>query len=492
MRSLPPRLHKACVVAFAIATAWAVLNCVYVYLALGGEKAYRIETAVFILAVLALPLVATRSWRDAPAPVRLSPAHFALLAAVVGAWLLVALPFLTLPFLSDDYGFLSAYRSFSDVMRPFQFYRPAFAFVFVVLGRAGGGSPIPFHAAAFALHIASASLVFALARRLFGATEPAIVAFSVFLLSPLQFEAVLWASGLQELLWTFFVLAALRCYVGEQRLSLGRLSAVLFLAACGLASKETAVCFVLLLPAADVLFFGFKRGSRQSIAYGAFAAELLTYLLIRRRAVTVEESFFVAPSHYFVKQFLAMPYEFFVHPWNRAAADVGFPVVCLAALIVLGLVYAAVRQGAPVRSLAGPALVLITTLPVYSFFYVGPDLAGSRYLYFAAAGWALLLAELLASEIASRAVWSAAIVAIAVVSVASLELNARPWRTAGEFVSAMGDGLRQGRAAPDIVREWQAHGDAGFDVRDGVVREYQGVGIFLNGYPEFLRTVERR
>jgi hypothetical protein len=342
------------------------------------------------------------------------------------------------------------------------------------------------------LHLGSAALVYSLARKLFAVPEPAVVAFVLFLLSPIQLESVLWVSGLQELLWAFFILAAVRCYIGDRELRPGRIAAVLALAACGLACKETAVCVVLLLPAADLLLFRFKRGRLLSIAYAGLALELAVYLVIRHRMVPVDEAFFVRPSHYFVKQFLAMPYEIFLHPWNRSAVHVPAAALCAAALAGIGGVFAVAWRGAGARVFAGPALVILSTLPVYSLFYVSPELAGSRYLYFATAGFALVVADALTAVVRSRRLWAFCVVALAVGSAISLEVNVRPWRTAGALVTALRDGIHDGKSPGDGTREWQVHGAAGMSVRDGVPQEYQGVGVLKNGYPEFLELATGR
>ncbi len=474
----------------SLSMIWAVVNCLYVYLALGGDKAYRLESAVIVLVLVALPAVVSRGWPRAFVAEAPSMTCLWLLALAVGLWMAITLPLLTFPFLSDDYGFLHAYRSMADATQPFQFYRPAFAVAFVVLGKAGGGSPVPFHVAGFVLHLASASLVYALARKLFVTPEPAVVAFALFLLSPIQLESVLWASGLQELLWAFFILAAVRCYIGDREVRLWRIAAVLALAACGLASKETAVCVVLLLPAADFLLFGFKRGRLLSIAYAGLALELAVYLVIRHRMVPVDEAFFVRPSHYFVKQFLAMPYEIFLHPWNQSAVHVSVAALCVTALAGIGGVFAVAWRGAGVRVFAGPALVVMSTLPVYSLFYVSPELAGSRYLYFATAGFALVVADALTAVVRSRPLWTFCVVGLAIGSAVSLEVNARPWRTAGAFVTALRTGIHDGKSPGDVTREWQAHRAAGMAVRGGVPQEYQGVGVLKNGYPEFVELAQ--
>src|ERR1019366_2469220 len=132
-----------------------------------------------------------------------------LMLLAVGLWLVTLVPRLTLPFLSDDYVFLASYKQWSDVLNVGHFFRPAFGAVFLLLARTGNGSPVVFHVVALLIHAASAWCVYVLSRRLFQRADAATFCFAIFLLNPLQLEAVLWVSGLQELLWTLFVLAGL-------------------------------------------------------------------------------------------------------------------------------------------------------------------------------------------------------------------------------------------------------------------------------------------
>lgn len=487
-----PPLRRAYLVVFWLAAAWTIVNCLYVYLVRSGAQAYRIESAVLILASLMVPLVVARRRQNRRVVAITPAARGALWIVVIGIWAVIFLPLVRFPFLSDDYVFLTAYRSFGDVDRTFQFYRPGFALVFVALSHLGRESPVPFHLASLLLHFGSASFVFLLAKRLFGSHEAAIVCFTVFLLNPVQLEAVLWISGLQELLWTFVLLAMLWFYTAKPDISPGQISAAVLLAAVGLASKETAVSFIALLPAADFLFFRFKRGPLLPIAYAAFVIELAGYLLIRRHFVSIEQDFLVMPSKYFLKQLLVIPYKVFVHPWNRSAFDVPLTVLCLIAVVVVVLLVLAVSRNVPGRALAGPALILLTTLPVYSYFFVGPDLAGSRYLYFPSVGWSLLIAEVLIGLVNSRVLFSAAILTLAVASALSLQLNLRPWHAAANLVEAMKVGLQEGRATVDIVHSWQERYGTTLPLKDGVPREYKGVGIFINGYAEFVRLTTDR
>jgi hypothetical protein len=473
------------------ALGWALFNCAYVYLIVGSERAYRIETALFVLAALVLPLamrgMATETAMDLPA--RWTGALLALAAAL---WLATLLPLLRFPFLSDDYVFLDLYRNVGNLSAARQFFRPLFAGVFWALATVGGESSVPFHVASLGLHAGAAWFVYMLTRRLTGGNGPAAVAFGLFLLNPLQLEAVLWASGLQDVLWTFFLLAALVVYVASPDLSPGRIAATGILIGCALASKETAVCFVLLLPAADWIFFRFNRGRWLLATYGVFLAILASYLALRSAAVPIEQRYLVVPTRYFLKELISTPYRFFAQPWNTSMIEVPAAVVALSAMAATALVVAALLSGAARGIVAGAFVVLASTLPVYSYFYVRSDLLSSRYIYFAAAGWALTLSYSLAALLKTRAWFVAVACALTLSSAISLQLNLRPWRAAGDLVATLTERVAAGDSPPEVVAAWQARTGVSMIYRSERPYEYGGVGVFNNGYDEFLAFVARQ
>ncbi len=483
---------RAYLAAVWLAGLWALGNCVYVYGVMHGERTYRIETAAFLLVLVLLPRVAgrratglahgepSRAWRRGVA------------GGALLVWALVVLPFVGLPFLSDDYVFLDRYRSVGDVLHQTAFFRPAFAALFLILHRLGDG-PAVFHGVSFALHLASAALVYSLARRLFDGTGPALVAFVVFLLNPLQLEATLWVSGLQELLWSVCVLAAMRAHIGSDIRHRWRLALTTGFVACALLAKETAVCAVVLLPLADVAVPDAARRRQAFRTYAIVATLLVAYFVIRQGMVGFESGYLVRPSPYFLKELVGRPYAAFVQPWNMAAIAVPSAVLGLAAAAALALLFGAVVFGRPSRRvLIGPVVVLASTLPVYSYLFVGADLAGSRYLYFASAGWGLLLAALVATLRPSRAVLVIALAIVIAGSSISLELNTRPWRAAGDLVRVLTSTVRRGESVEAAAAAWHATHPGDLVMRGGVPASYDGVGILLNGFPEFARGVRER
>ena len=139
-------------------------------------------------------------------------------------------------------------------------------------------------------------------------------------------------------------------------------------------------------------------------------------------------------------------------------------------------------------TLVGPAVILISTLPVYAYFFVAPDLRATRYLYFAAIGWALLVTQLLIAQLSRRQSLVLAFAVFIVFLFACLQVNVKPWRTAGAIVSSVATAIREGKSAEMSAADWHAKYGDGLEVNDGVPRVYKGVYLFVNGYAE-LRTM---
>src|SRR3954468_12089563 len=311
----PPGARRIWRAALWAAFAWAVANCAYVYIAAHGAHRYRVETAALVFVALLLPALAyapgepTRpAWPPRAIPI--------VLAVAAAAWLIDVLPESAFPFLSDDYVFLSPAGAAGGAGT--QFFRPLFTFIFAVLQRAGGGSPVPFHLAAFALHAGAGALVFQLTRRVYRSTPMAAIAAALFVVNPLQLETTLWVSGLQDALWTFFALAAMCVHAGADSVRAGRTAATALLCAAALLSKETAVCAIALVPLVD-LARG-RRPARVWTVYAVIAMEVGAYLWIRSRfAPAADARHAVALGRYFLKQLLVTPYRVFLCPWSDAA-----------------------------------------------------------------------------------------------------------------------------------------------------------------------------
>lgn len=162
------------------------------------------------------------------------------------------------------------------------FYRPL-PFLSWGIGRAlFGPGLLGQHLINLLLHAANGWLVFALVGRLIGGGLPALLAGAIFTLHPLQVEGVAWATGRVDLLLTCFLLLAGWFWLRPGRSNAWWSGFFYFLA---LLSKETAILFLLSLPA---LWFLPKElwpfSERKPRAYATLAATAI-YLACRRWAV---------------------------------------------------------------------------------------------------------------------------------------------------------------------------------------------------------------
>jgi len=74
-------------------------------------------------------------------------------------------------------------------------------------------NPMVFHAANLLIHAGSAALVMSILNRLTRNRDAALIGALLFAIHPVQVEAVAWISGLKDLLWGFFSLAAIDLYL---------------------------------------------------------------------------------------------------------------------------------------------------------------------------------------------------------------------------------------------------------------------------------------
>lgn len=164
------------------------------------------------------------------------------------------------------------------------YYRPLTSLSFAANYAVGGLDPRGYHAVNDALHVAAAVLVFLLLASATASRPAALIAAVLFLVHPLQTEAVTYVAGRSDPLHLVFVLAALGAFWIAERRGVGwngwprPLSLVLFVAA--LASHERAIVLPFLLAvfaaafaAGGAGFVGTLRlGLQRSIPYFGVAA----------------------------------------------------------------------------------------------------------------------------------------------------------------------------------------------------------------------------
>lgn len=105
-----------------------------------------------------------------------------------------------------------------------------------------GERPFGFHLTNVLLHAANATLVFVIVRRMTGVVVTAAIAALIFVVHPLQPDAVTYVSGRRDVLFSLFYLASFYSYLNYHR-SRSRIHLLLFLVCwvLGLMSKEMAV-----------------------------------------------------------------------------------------------------------------------------------------------------------------------------------------------------------------------------------------------------------
>lgn len=122
-------------------------------------------------------------------------------------------------FVSDDYSLISTASNVSlldprplfTCMAPW-FVRPVFMLTWWIQIQLFGTAPTPGHVINIMLHAGNASLLFLLLKRLRASTIAAVMAASLFVVSPLGPEAVTFVAGRSDLIPLFFILSSMIFY----------------------------------------------------------------------------------------------------------------------------------------------------------------------------------------------------------------------------------------------------------------------------------------
>ena len=376
-------------------------------------------------------------------------AKLLLLGVCLAAAALLYEPAFNLGLLSDDFVLRAEGRTGEAFrVRDGRFYRPLASFLI------GSWSPWLLHAAVIALHGANAWLVRQLGRAMGAARGTALAAAGLFLTFPAAVEAVGWISGIQDVL--FATLALL--FVLAWRLRLDALThgtLVLVLQVLGLATKETATAFPLLGLAAWA-FSPRLPTRRAALLAGLSGAAAVVYALWRTGGSGLPEAYAQPLSRYLLKEILVRTFGALAAPWHELLGPVGKTLGIVAGILFPLLLVANTRvwlthRARLERALRFAALVLVPVAPVYSMLFIAPNLEGSRYVYAAAAGWTLLVAELFATATGSlrsgRWIGITAAVAWMATSAGATRAHLGPWQEAARARD------RALRSAQRVVRD---------------------------------------
>jgi len=278
-----------------------------------------------------------------------------------------------------------------------------------------GLDPRAFHAVNLLLHVLNCLLAYAILYLLCRRASVSLAGAVLFSLHPLHVEAVAWAQGRKDLLFSLFYLAALACYLlylqrGRRR---GYYLAALLLFVLSLLSKVTAISFPLILLLLE--YHASKKIDRSSLVratpFAAAAVAVLTLAFLTNAAgapTSPAESasylshlglFFYAFVFYAAKAVLP------VGLLARYSVDIGRQpqqlVLNLALFaVVTGLIYWAYKRRAPAATF-GLAFAVLTLAPTLLFHFAGQPYA-DRYMYLPLLGLIFIPALMFASPLDRR------------------------------------------------------------------------------------------
>jgi tetratricopeptide (TPR) repeat protein len=292
--------------------------------------------------------------------------------------------------------------------------RPIVNLTFALNFAAGGIDVGGYHAVNIALHVAAALVLFGLVRRTlrlpavaprFGdaASPIAVVAAAIWLLHPLQTEAVNYLSQRTELLMGLFYLLTLYCSVREWRL------AAIVSCALGMACKESMVTAPLVVVLYDriFLFDTFQTAWRRRRGlYAGLAATWLVLASLMAATPRTSVGFAAGTSAwtYLLNQAELIARYLWLSIWPRALVldyglprdlalgDVMAPGLFVVALIALTV--AAFRYAPPLAFLG--AWFFVTLAPTSSIVPIATEVGAERRMYLPLAALAVLAAVALA------------------------------------------------------------------------------------------------
>lgn len=147
-------------------------------------------------------------------------------------------------------------------------YKPLLYTIYTVLVSTFGLNPVPFHLLQICLHISNAILIFLLLRYFLKRSYSFFLSL-LFLVHPINSEAVIYIADLQDTLFLLFGLWALYIFVKNKDflLSYKKIVSISLLLFLSLLSKNTGVLFLFLLPIYSFLLsrINFKRVSNASV-----------------------------------------------------------------------------------------------------------------------------------------------------------------------------------------------------------------------------------
>jgi len=479
-RNIAVRIGRVVTVAAAARVLYLFLG----YIA-GTVERFRVESATTLYAILGAIAVAlsARSDRDEPHAVQPST-WLTLLTCCFGA---VALywPSIRLGLLSDDFVLAdrAARAQFGAVHA--ELFRPVPIVAWGLLLKSGVGA-VGLHVLNITLHALTAFLTVQLASAFVSSRAVAVAAGLLVLTFPSSPEAVTWCAG------TFDVTASLFCaltILASRRYDDGPRFAdralLVSSAVVGLLSKETAAVIPLL-----VLIDAWARrrltkalildACTLGAAFGLIGVVRLAYASsLVRRPVT----------KYVLQRWLFGTGAGVLAPWHIDVfhARPWMPIAMVATILVATILFICTPPGRDhARSASAIAMwPFMATLPTLTFFFVGPDLQGSRYVYLSVIGYAIFIAIIAdgARPFGRLRVDIAMLATLIVLGARGTWLQEQPWRAASDvrdaFVDAARDDTRLHMCAAVALANVADSANGAYIFRNGIEHALAQVGVVV-------------
>lgn len=304
-----------------------------------------------------------------------------------------------------DYGWNATKAIFSNIIMGN--YHPLTIYVYSMLHHFYKFNPYPYHLFNILVHLINVWLVFIFIYKL--SNNNLIISFVTALLfgiHPLHVESVTWVSGTKDVLYTFFFLIGLLCYLKYDNISKRKifyycLSLLFFIFSC--LSKGMAIVFPLILVIMDyldgkkmnirthlnkipffiiALIFGIialkaqEKGIYDTSAYNLFDKICLpAYGLLFYLVKMVYPANLCIIYNYPIKTSAVLPFEYLMSP--------------VIVILIIGVIIYSLKYN---RKIAfGSLFFFLSILPVLQIIPVGSSIASDRYFYLSSIGLFYLL-----------------------------------------------------------------------------------------------------
>jgi hypothetical protein len=481
--------RRLCTLLLSIAGIYVVVLLFAYYIA-RTIPYYRLETGGFILAGVALccSSLITEPFRHrerhASAPLAGLPQGRSLILGYLLALALILLlywPVLFVGFFYDDYIHLTDVVNGRLELGTGQRFRPTSFLLWRGLLAMGAGG-VGLHFLNIALHAANTILTYVVARRLGFLHSQGIAAAAVFMIFPTSVEAVSWMVALPDVLNTTLCLTFLALLPVSDRPRAAATAVAVFLAA--LCTKETAIA----IPAIALAAYGRSSRLRDGRAWLIGGAGMVALLFAVWRITTPTEFDFVRPpSRYLFQKMLSMSAGALAVPWKRMVLD-DFAIAAflwsaaITALFTLYFIRGATNRIAAATVAKFGAWIGCAVAPVYTWFFISPEMEGGRYLYLATPAWSMLLISCIADRMprlnSRRATATAAVVGG--LAVGALVFGVRSSVAAWTKASQMRDGVLAAAQSALVTSKCDSVAFI------GLPESIDGAYVFRNGFREAL------